>query len=50
MKLKCAIREEQWVIVTRFINGLRDDLKGEVNLHHLESLMEAYHKALEIEK
>ena len=24
MKLKCAVREEQWVTVTRFINGLRE--------------------------
>ncbi|KAJ8437353.1 hypothetical protein Cgig2_009693 [Carnegiea gigantea] len=50
MKLRWAVREEQWVTVTRFINGLRDDFKGEVRLHHPESLMEAYQKALEIEK
>ncbi|KAJ8442994.1 hypothetical protein Cgig2_014516 [Carnegiea gigantea] len=49
-KLRCAAREKQWVTVTRFINGVRDDLKGEVSLHHPESLMEAYQKALEIEK
>ncbi|KAJ8443565.1 LOW QUALITY PROTEIN: hypothetical protein Cgig2_020652 [Carnegiea gigantea] len=49
MKLRCAVREEQWVTVTRFINGPRDDLKGEVILHHPESLMEAYQKAIEIE-
>ncbi|KAJ8436879.1 hypothetical protein Cgig2_004374 [Carnegiea gigantea] len=45
-----AMNLEQWVIVTRFITRLRDDLKRKVNLHHPESLMEAYHKALEIEK
>jgi len=50
MKFRCAVREEQWIIVTRFINGLRDDLKREVSLQHLESLTEAYQKALEIEK
>ncbi|KAJ8442953.1 hypothetical protein Cgig2_019526 [Carnegiea gigantea] len=50
MKLRCAVREELWVTVTRFINGLRYDLKGEVSLHHLEYSMEAYPKALEIEK
>jgi len=36
--------------VTRFINGLGDDLKGEVSLHHPESSMEAYKKALENKK
>ncbi|KAJ8431015.1 hypothetical protein Cgig2_017193 [Carnegiea gigantea] len=30
-----VVREEQWVTVTMFINGLKDDLKGEVSLHHL---------------
>ncbi|KAJ8433983.1 hypothetical protein Cgig2_012676 [Carnegiea gigantea] len=47
---RCVVREEKWATVTRFINKLRDDLKGEVSLHHLESLMEAYQKALEIGK
>lgn len=42
MKLKCASREEQWIIETRFINKLKGDFKGEVNLHQPESLMEAY--------
>jgi len=50
MKLRCDIREEPWVTVIRFINGLRYDLKGEVGLHHPDSSMEAYPKALEIEK
>lgn len=50
MKLRCAVSEEQWVTVTRFINGLREDLKGDVSLHQPESLMEAYQKALEIDK
>ncbi|KAJ8424383.1 hypothetical protein Cgig2_023354 [Carnegiea gigantea] len=27
MKLRCTVREEQWVTMTRFINGFRDDLK-----------------------
>ncbi|KAJ8435372.1 hypothetical protein Cgig2_009128 [Carnegiea gigantea] len=31
IKLRCAVREEQWVSMTRFINGLRDDLKGELS-------------------
>ncbi|KAJ8430369.1 LOW QUALITY PROTEIN: hypothetical protein Cgig2_034180 [Carnegiea gigantea] len=50
IKLRCAVKEEQWVIVTKVINVLRDDLKGEVILHHPESLAQAYQKALEIEK
>ena len=50
IKLICVVREEQWITVTKFINGLRDDLKGEVSLHHAQSLVEAYQKALEIEK
>ena len=50
IKLKCAIREEKWVTMTIFINGLRDDPKREVSLHHPESLMEVYQKALEIKK
>ncbi|KAJ8424597.1 hypothetical protein Cgig2_028657 [Carnegiea gigantea] len=35
VKMRC--KEEQWVTVTRFINGLSDDLKGEVSLHHLDT-------------
>ena len=50
MKLRCAVWEEEWEITTKFINGLRDDLKGEVSLHHPESLIETNQKALEIEK
>ncbi|KAJ8430648.1 hypothetical protein Cgig2_025661 [Carnegiea gigantea] len=49
-RTRCTVREEQWVTVARFINGLRDDLKGEESLHHPESLMEVYQKSLEIEK
>jgi len=50
MKLRCAVREEQWATVTRFINVLIHELKGKVSLHHPESLTEASQKVLEIEK
>ncbi|KAJ8433419.1 hypothetical protein Cgig2_026683 [Carnegiea gigantea] len=50
MKHRCAVGEEQWVTMTKFINGLRDHLKGEVSLRHLESSVEAIQKALEIDK
>ena len=38
------------VTLTRFINGLRDGLKGEVSLNHSKYSVEAYQEALEIEK
>jgi len=50
MKLTCAFGEEQWVTMTRFMNVLMDDLRGEECVHYPESSLEAYQKALEIEK
>jgi len=50
MKYRCSMREEQWVTMTKFINGLRDHLKREVSLRHLESSVKAIQKALEIDK
>ena len=40
MKFICATREEQWIFVTRFMKGLKDDLKEEVGLQHHECLMD----------
>ena len=33
-----------WVIVAKYINGLRLELKREVNFHSPETLEEGYHK------
>uniref|UniRef100_A0A5B7BML6 RNA-directed DNA polymerase n=1 Tax=Davidia involucrata TaxID=16924 RepID=A0A5B7BML6_DAVIN len=48
--MRCAIHEEPWVTISRFINGLRPEIKREVNLHSPDTLDEAFHKALELEK
>ena len=48
--LRYDIREELWVTVTKFINGLRPEIKRELNLHSPETVEEAYYKALEIEQ
>lgn len=50
LMLRCEIDEEPFITVSRFVNGLRVDIKREVTLYNPESLEEAYHKALEIEK
>ncbi|KAF7808269.1 putative mitochondrial protein [Senna tora] len=43
------IQEEQWVTVTRFVNGLRPEIQRELRLNFHESIEEAYHRALEVE-
>lgn len=49
MKLRCYVREDQWITVTRFINGLKEDLKRDVALHAPETFIKTYQKALEFE-
>ncbi|KAF7839637.1 putative mitochondrial protein [Senna tora] len=49
LMLRCDIQEEQWVTVTRFVNGLRPEIQRELRLNFPESVKEAYHRALEVE-
>lgn len=42
LMLRCEIDEEPFV--SRFVNGLRVDIKRGVTLYNPESLEEAYHK------
>ncbi|KAF7810704.1 Transposon Ty3-I Gag-Pol polyprotein [Senna tora] len=49
LMLRCDIQEEQWVTVTRFVNGLRPEIQRELRLNFPESIEEAYHRALEVE-
>lgn len=48
--LRSDINEEPRLTVSRFINGLRTEIKREVIVHSPDSLKDAYHKALEFEK
>ena len=48
--MRCFINEANSFIVSRFVNGLRSDIVQEVLLHPHRSVVEAYHKALEIEE
>ncbi|OVA05609.1 hypothetical protein BVC80_8661g7 [Macleaya cordata] len=48
--IRCDVHEEAFVTVTRIINGLRPNIKREVKLYSPDTLEEAFHKALEIEK
>ncbi|KAA8546888.1 hypothetical protein F0562_003317 [Nyssa sinensis] len=50
LTMRCDVVEESWITVASFIDGLHFEIKRAVNLHSPESLEEAYHKALEIEK
>ncbi|KAF7801817.1 putative mitochondrial protein [Senna tora] len=47
--LICDIQEEQWVMITRFVNGHCLEIQRELRLNFPESVEEAYHKALEVE-
>ncbi|KAF7831713.1 putative mitochondrial protein [Senna tora] len=47
--LRCDIQEEQWVTVTRFVNGLRPEIQRELGLNFPESIEESYLRALEVE-
>ena len=49
LMLRCDIQEEQWVTVTRFVNGLRFEIQRELRLSFPDSVEEAYHRALEVE-
>lgn len=48
--LRCQVDEEQPVLVTTFVNGLRADIRREVQVHNLFDLDSAYQKALDYEK
>ncbi|KAK0604665.1 hypothetical protein LWI29_018012 [Acer saccharum] len=49
LNVRCEIKEESCVATARFINGLKFEIKKEVNVHSVTTLEEAYHKALEFE-
>ena len=49
LRVRCEIKEEPCVATARFINGLKFEIKREVNVHSVTTLEEAYHKALEFE-
>ena len=42
--------EDQFVVCTRFVNGLRLDIQGMVKLHAPYIVEDAYQKALEVDK
>ncbi|KAI9164882.1 hypothetical protein LWI28_003899 [Acer negundo] len=46
----CNIKEEPDVTVARFLNGLKFEVKRVVSIHNLETLEDAYSKALEAKK
>ncbi|PON81952.1 Zinc finger, CCHC-type [Trema orientale] len=48
--IRCGIREQPSYIVSRFINGLRPDIRSGVLLHPHHPLEETYQKALEVEE
>ena len=48
--MHCNIRDKPWVTIAKFVNGLRLDIKREVELHMIDTLEEAFHKAVEIKK
>ena len=47
--IRCDVNDEEWRILTKFVNGLKPHIQKELRLNFPESLEEAYHKALEIE-
>lgn len=50
LMLRCDIKEELQLTLHRFVSGLREDTKREVNYICTETLNDAHHKALEMEK
>ncbi|KAG8382168.1 hypothetical protein BUALT_Bualt05G0048600 [Buddleja alternifolia] len=50
IQLNCEVHDTSWRLVSKFTSGLRSDLKHEVLLYSPETLVDAFHKALEIEK
>ena len=48
--MHCDIRDEPWVTITKFVDRLQLDIKREVELHTTDTLEEAFHKAIEVEK
>lgn len=50
LMLITRIREDPFHIIRRFINGLREDIRREIELYALDSLEEAYQKAIAIER
>ena len=51
-RLRCSEfhAEDQFVVCTRFVNGLRFDIQRMVRLHAPHTVEDAYQKALEVEK
>jgi len=47
LMLRCEVDEEQRLLVSKFVNGLRAYIKQEVKVHTLYSLSVAYKKALD---
>lgn len=47
--LRCGL-EKCYITITRFIIGLRENLKKELLYYSLDSLEHAYTRALEVEK
>ena len=52
VRLRCSEfhAEDQFVVCTRFVNGLRFDIQRMVRLHAPHTVEDAYQKALEVEK
>ena len=50
LKLRCEVDEEQRLLVSRFENDLRADIKRELKLQLPYSLDITYHKNLDYEK
>ena len=52
VRLRCSEFhvEHQFVVCTRFVNGLRFDIQRMVRLHAPHTVEDAYQKALEVEK
>jgi hypothetical protein len=44
LMLRCSIYEEPFITVSRFVNGLRVDIKREVTLYNPSYFEEAYQK------
>ena len=51
-RLRCSEfhADDQFVVCTRFVNGPRFDIQKMVKLHALNTIEDAYKKALEVEK
>ena len=50
LMLQCEVDKEQRILVSRFVNCLRADIKREIKVHPLYSLNIAYQKAFDYEK